>query len=55
MTMGIVAVRSLGAQDGRWIGRDDHVDLQAYQIQREGIEPLGSSLGIPNLENNIFI
>src|SRR5438552_1054193 len=45
--------RSLGAQDGSWIIRDDHVDLQAYEIQREVIEPLDSSLGIPNLEDNV--
>lgn len=44
---------SFGAQDGRWIGHDDYIDLQAHEIQRQVIDRLGSSLGIPNLEDNV--
>lgn len=50
---GDVRGRSLGAQYGSWIGRDDNVDLQANQVQGERIEQLSSSLGVSNLENNI--
>ena len=45
--------RPLRAQDGSWIGRDNHVDLQAHQIQREIIEPIYSSLGVSNFEDNV--
>ena len=46
--------RTLRGKYGGRMGRDDDVDLETHELQRELLSPLGPSLRVLNIEDDIL-